>query len=376
MRTSCCILAFLLVFLTCSTRVPTNPSQVLAEFDIFSDGDQLLLPVEFDGKEQLFILDTGASMTFYDSAFYQQLGEALGIVKARTEQGFVEYPWFKAPDAFVGRLSLNTRVPVLCGDLRAFRETDGHQEMGLIGCDFLRQHCIRIDFDAGKLEFLAAVEAEPGFAIPLAFVQNWSYEVKVSIAGEEERFKIDTGHSDYNSGKLEATLFERLLNERKLKKISRDQVVTAFGSKGDTIAALNDFGLGPFTHQQLYFSKGHHNVLGLRYLSRYIVTFDFPNEKMYLKKGKRFDEPDGLDQSGLHILRIDGKTIVKRVDSDSPAERAGIEPNDILLKLDNLDVEKTRMYVLREQLCHAGRTVHACLQRGEQRREFDLKLGR
>ncbi len=365
----------LLVFLTFLAPLPAEPPQDLAEFPIFPDGDVLLLPVQFEGKRYQFMLDTGSTYTIYDSTFRARLGDPLDEVPTVTPNGTIRLPLFDAPEASVGKMSLRTRQPVMCTDLKLVREVSGHPIMGVVGLDFLRQHRLRIDFDAGKVAFLDSLEAEPGISIPLMVLHNHCF-VKASAAGEEVKFMIDTGRGGYVSGDLDAKLCERLMQVRKIRKVSKGFYTTFAGTSADQTIALNEFGLGPFTHHQLYFCSKRMNILGLNYLSRYIVTFDFPNQKMYLKKGKRFDQPDLRDQSGLHILRIDGQTAVGIVDSGSPAARAGIEPKDILLKLDKLDADKTRLHVLRQRLARENEAVHLRLRRGDKERELDLKLGK
>ena len=145
----------LFIFLTFLSPLPAKPPQVLAESPIFADGDGLFLPVHFEGKRYLFVLDTGAARTIYDWSFRARLGDPLDSVPVETPKGYVPRSTFQAPEATVGKMSLHTKQErVFCADLEFAREVSGHQIMGMIGLDFLRQHCIRIDFDAGKLEFL------------------------------------------------------------------------------------------------------------------------------------------------------------------------------------------------------------------------------
>jgi hypothetical protein len=365
----------LLALVTILLPAPAKPSQVLAEFDIFNDGDVLLLPVQVGGNQHLFLLDTGTTNTVYDWTLRALLGDPINNTAVKTARGFVQLSFFRAPEASVGKMSLRTSQPVLCVDLTALREVTGHRIMGVIGLDFLRQHRIRIDFDAGKLAFLDALEAGPGIPISLTQVQQ-RYSVETSVAGEEEAFVIDTGFGGFQSGDLNARLCERLTKARKIRNVSKDCSVSLVGFSEDQIMALEDFCFGPFAHHHLYFGQSPSNLLSLYYLSRYKVTFDFPNQRMYLRKGKRFDQLDLRDQSGLHILRIDGETVVQIVDGGSPAARAGIEPKDILLQLGDLDAEKTRMHVLRQQLAREGETVRLRLRRGDQPREVALKLGK
>jgi hypothetical protein len=356
-------------------RGPAQPSQVLTEFDVFNDGDVLLLPVQLGRKQHLFLFDTGATNTIYDWTLRDLLGDPIDNAAVKTARGLVQLSCFRAPQASVGKMPLRTSQPVLCADLKALREVTGHRIMGIIGLDFLRQHRIQIDFDAGKLVFLDALEADPGIPISLTQVQQ-RYSATFSVAGEEEEFVIDTGLGGLQSGDLNGGLCERLRKARKVRNVSKDCFMSLVGSSQDKIMDLEDFCVAPFAHRHLYFGQSQSNLLGLHYLSRYIVTFDFPNQRMYLRKGKRFDRVDLRDQSGLHILRIDGATVVQVVDAGSPAARAGIEPGDILLRLGDFDAEKTKMHVLRQQLSRERETVRLRLLRGYQFREVALKLGK
>jgi hypothetical protein len=60
--------------------------------------------------------------------------------------------------------------------------------------------------------------------------------------------------------------------------------------------------------------------LGLSFLSRHIVTFDFPNGRVYFEKGKEYKKVDETDMSGLHLLRISNETFVYSVDEGDIAK--------------------------------------------------------
>ena len=101
-------------------------------------------------------------------------------------------------------------------------------------------------------------------------------------------------------------------------------------------------------------------------MSRHIVTFDFPNSKVYFKKGKEFDKVDETDMSGLHLLRISGKTVVYSVDEDSHAHKAGIRANDIILKVGNKEASEYDMWKLRRLLMSGDKKkVVMTIKRGD-----------
>jgi hypothetical protein len=58
-------------------RAPIDPQQVLAEFDIFKDGDAILVPVEIAGKIYQFWVSTGNSYTVFDTSLAGLLGEPI-----------------------------------------------------------------------------------------------------------------------------------------------------------------------------------------------------------------------------------------------------------------------------------------------------------
>ena len=54
----------------------TSDHNVLAEFEIAKQGDPILLPVKFRGKDYLFLFDTGCSVTTFDVSLKHELREA------------------------------------------------------------------------------------------------------------------------------------------------------------------------------------------------------------------------------------------------------------------------------------------------------------
>ena len=81
--------------------------------------------------------------------------------------------------------------------------------------------------------------------------------------------------------------------------------------------------------------------------------------------------------SGLHLLRIENKTVVYSVDVNSPAQKAGIQSGDVILKIGDKDVNDWGMWELRE-VFKAGdnKSVTVTIQRGVDIKEIDILLRR
>src|SRR5262249_6578567 len=75
--------------------------------------------------------------------------------------------------------------------------------------------------------------------------------------------------------------------------------------------------------------------VGAEILTRFIVTFDYPHQRMVLERGGRFTEPFEYDMSGMTLERRQpGRAVITAITPGSPAGEAGIRPGDELLAID------------------------------------------
>jgi len=151
---------------------------------------------------------------------------------------------------------------------------------------------------------------------------------------------------------------------------------TASGTTTPRSGAVHQVKLGPFTHRGLVFHEARFNLLGLSYWSRYAATFDFPAQMAYLEKSRRYDLPEEINRSGLHLLRIDGQTCVHSVDKDSPASAKGIAAEDVIVQFDGKSPDQMSMFSLRRLLTSPGKSVPIVIRRGHEEREVTLELSK
>jgi len=151
--------------------------KTIAEFKITKNRGPILLPVTFIEKDLLFILDTGSSLTVYDTSLRHELGKVKRIEKALTHGGLIKTEIFDAPDAFLGPLNLKDSNEVSCLDLKMLSLIEGRKISGIIGLNFLKRYVIQIDFDQGTLLFLEPLgEQHPewGIELPLRYdTKGW-----------------------------------------------------------------------------------------------------------------------------------------------------------------------------------------------------------
>jgi len=350
--------------------------KILAEFQIPKTGDPILLPVTFKDKELLFVLDTGSSHTAFDTSLRNELGEVKKIEKALTHGTPITAELFDAPKAFLGPLNLQDSGQVSCLDLKIHSLIDGRKISGIIGMNFLRRYVIQIDFDKGTLSFLQTAKGQhSNWGIELAIWYNslGLPFIKSSILKNiNVDFMIDTASN--STGGLGSDIFKQILTKNELTT-SETLIATASGVIQKREVRIDSISVGSFEYEKLIFSEANWSYLGLLFLSRHIVTLDFPNKRIYLRKGKEFKRGDETDMSGLHLLRISNQTVVYSVDEDSPAQKAGIMPKDIILKVDDKDANTYNIYDLRRLLMSEDkRNITMTIKRGEDVKDVTFLL--
>jgi hypothetical protein len=350
--------------------------KILAEFKIPKTGDPILLPVTFIDKEHLFVLDTGCSHTVYDKSLRHELGKVKKIEKALTLGSPIKAEIFDAPDAFLGPLNLKDSNEVSCLDLKMHSLIDGSTVSGIIGMNFLKRHVIQIDFDKGTLSFLQPVEGQhPDWGIELLIRYGklgWPYITSNILDNINVNFSMDTGSN--STGALASDIFEKIISENR-QKTSETLFATASGVIKNRECRIDNISIGSLEYEKLIFSEANWSHLGLLFLSRHIVTFDFPNSRIYLKRGKQFKKEDETDMSGLHLLRISGNTVVYSVDEDSPAQKAGIGPKDIILKVNKKNAIKYDMWELRRLLMSEDkRNITMTIKHGDDVKDVSFLL--
>jgi len=88
---------------------------------------------------------------------------------------------------------------------------------------------------------------------------------------------------------------------------------------------------------------------------------------------RRFAFPDLKDLSGMHLLRLEGKTIVAALDQDCAAIKSGIQLGDEIARINGCDAVKARMATLRLMLCEEGLKV-VLIKRGSEHFTKSLSL--
>jgi len=224
-----------------------------------------------DGAKLPFIVDTGSPATYLSKSLESKLGNRLGTwtFSKYGKQTSGRYP---APRLYLGNTMLMTGANIFTFDFTQLSSRSGHPIMGVLGLDCLRHYCIQLDFETGTLRFLGSNRVDTahlGKAFPLTFsslnqndTNQWDIYPLIDqsnlAGGNSAGLVIDTGCNIDG-------LVER-------------------GAAKEQATRLPEVVWDEETYTNIHVGIERINALGLRFLARHLVTFDFPHDMMYLKQ--------------------------------------------------------------------------------------------
>jgi hypothetical protein len=183
----------LLLLCSCATAAHPPPiapaAELPAEVSMNKDAGRgmcLFLMLRMEREELPFVVDTGLTITAFDKSLEKKLGKCLGKIRWKHYSETLEAGVYAAPKLMVGSTRLMTATNICSLDLKDLRNLSGRPVMGVLGMDCLRHYCIELDFDGGKIRFLAPDRldtARAGKAFPLTF--RWETPVvhPIGLAG-------------------------------------------------------------------------------------------------------------------------------------------------------------------------------------------------
>ena len=370
------------VLITCAMATKTlapalgNDPPARQVFKVATDGDALLLPVTINGKQYSFLVDTCASSNLLDPALTRHL---VPLKKRARINGLALGQMYSMRGARVGAVALNDESEGARIDLSGFRDSSGHDIYGFLGMPFLLDQVVQVDFERGELTLLKTAPHDAGNAFDISYDKLGALMMNIRFAGAESTaFYVDTGAISVGCSlellREDIDRFDRRSSFVPSPIVSWVQTVN--GREQSRQGWLHELPISGFRQNWVGIGEGPRRAVGLYFLSKYLVTFDFPNKRLYLRTTKRSPDADPLDASGLHFVRRAGRTIIDGVDPKSPADAAGIVVGDQIRTIDGKESTTTSLYQLRVLLASDGRKLRLVTEGTKGPREVELQLPR
>lgn len=306
------------------------------EFSIARQGRFVFVDAYIADEATRLLVDTGSTRTGLDQRFKPQLGEATGQQKTAAFGRPVDVTLHRAPQIRLGNLQIILTNEVYSRDFSAERTVLAENFWGTIGEDALRNFVVQFDFDAGVMRLATTmpdeIAATLGTKLQLKSNDNGRTTVEGIIGDERPKFLISTGS---NTTCLQSDLFDALRRAGKLEAGREKNVIVPAGLTQSQTGLLREPRIGPHIHDEIVCDRDTYSSLGLRYLSRYIVTIDYPNHCLYLQPGETYQRKARRGFTGISAIKDQDSFVVTRIQPGSPAEVAGIQRGDRILKIDD-----------------------------------------
>ncbi|MCM2303049.1 MAG: aspartyl protease family protein [Flavobacteriaceae bacterium] len=321
----------------------------------------IIIPIEINGKELSFILDSGVSTTVLfnlmpsDSLVLKNVEKI--VLQGLGEGDNVEALLSKSNHFRIKNIQNNNQNLYIVINAKIDLSAKlGETIHGIIGYDLLKDFIVKIDYskkqihfyDPSKYEYKECKKCE---TFELEINKNKPYvNANVSIFENQELFPvkllIDSGGSDA------LWLFENSKSEIQCPPLNFIDYLgeglsgSIFGKR----SRINRFKLGNFEFKEPTASfpdsssvafvktfKERNGSIGGKILKRFQVILDYPNNKISLKKNKDFNEPFNYNMSGIDLVYQGQKLVREKEVTTFKVERDdgyAARGNEIILSYD------------------------------------------
>ncbi|WP_106916632.1 PDZ domain-containing protein [Chryseobacterium aurantiacum] len=281
----------------------------------------IFIPINVNGAELTFLLDTGVAETILFSLENKEL--KLGNVEKIKFSGLggsLSIDGLKS-DRNIGRIGdalVNTSMSlyVIIDEEFNISSHVGIPVNGVIGYHFFKDHPIFIDYISKKITVYENIDLlkkkiRKFEELPITIERDKPYlyaGVEMTSEKKDSKLLIDLGNSDA------IWLFPTLIKNFVYNRPNIDDFLGR-GFNGDIYgkrSRIHNFYLGdfkfekPLTAMPDEFSIQHVNLvenrkgsIGGEITRRFTVIFDYPNKKLYLRKNRNFSDPFHFNMSGL-----------------------------------------------------------------------------
>jgi hypothetical protein len=394
-RNDCLILLTLLVSLSlpCFAQAQEEFVQPAARlltsfpFRQFSGGVILIRATLNDDKDSLnFILDTGSGGISLDSQTVDQLklpnqlsDKTIRGIAGIRKVNFSYNNTLRLPGLRVD--SLNFHI----NDYDILTSVYGEHIDGIIGYSFFNRYIVKINYDSLLVQVYSkgSMKYPKGGYLLKPLLVNLLIQ-SARISDEEDRiarFYFDTGaglclllSTDFVE---DSTLFSP-----KRKKVAT-QVEGLGGKKQMELTTVRNFRLGPYRFKRVpaYIFDDEFNVTSYPYLGgligndllrRFNVILNYEKRDIYITPNSHYRDLFDYSYTGLNFYLVNNEVVITDVMKNSPAEKAGFLPDDVIMAVNNNFSKNIQVY--KTTLQNPGEKIKILVYRNGQPLLLSIKV--
>ena len=360
------------------TRIP---------FTIISGGTVIIKAQFEDYKDSLnFILDTGSGGISLDSSTVELIGlessksqrVIRGIAGSR-KVNFVYKKSIKFPGLTVDSLDFHIN------NYEILTSSYGVKVDGVIGLSFLRRYIVQLNYDEkwievytpGKINYPKGGHLLHPKFIGLPVIPT---TIKDNVLSNSD-FIFDTG-AGLNMLLSEDYVKDSTIINRK-RKLYVTQAEGLGGKKVMNTTVVKSISVGPYKFRwvPIYIFKDDYNitnyprmggVIGNDILRRFNTIINYPSKEIYIKPNTHFQDDFDYSYTGLGLYQYFDAIRVEDVVENSPGDKAGFKPNDIIISVENNFTNNILAY--KQLMQNAGSSVKVVVSRNNELLQLILEI--
>ncbi|MBL1223024.1 aspartyl protease family protein [Chryseobacterium sp. L7] len=427
------LVLFLSIFLSAQNSFELiNTKKAVIPFKLINN--LIFIPITVNGAELTFMLDTGVAETILFSLDNKEVKlQNIEKIKFSGLGGNLSIDGFKSDRniAKIGDNVINSSMLLYIVVDEEFNISShiGIPVNGVIGYHFFKNHPISIDYTSKKLTIY---QDEKTFkkkirkfdVLPMSIEKDKPYlyaDIEMTNEKRSSKLLIDLGNSDA------IWLFPTLIKDFVYNRPNIDDYLGR-GFNGDIFGKrsrihnfyLNDFKFekpltsmpDEYSIQHVTLVKDRKGSVGGEIMRRFSIVFDYPGEKLYLKKNRNFNDPFHFNMSGLDFkqdglewqqdrVKIEPKQLsptsfgteismgnnfqykftlkpifsVAGVRKDSPAFNAGLKKDDRIITINGSRTsDMTMEKILEIMKSDEGRNITMVVMRKDKEMTFSFVL--
>ena len=324
-----------------------KPGSKVEKIPFYLNDNLIYLPIQLNGQEKLWIVDSGASHSLIDEDYAKQLGLVIhpGIkgfgFGGNFELSHVKLPSYGTQDVQIK----NQTIYTLKGLAQRFSSP---QAMGILGYDFLSRFVVKIDYAnqsiflyenshfnyKGNGNIINAPLKYNTFSLPVTldkqFYGYWSidlgaYDASLHYSFAKKHELLQRKGLETLSAGIENAILERTVKFDSLT-IGSYKIHPAYinipVSKGLGTGAIGELA----------------GNLGNSILRHFVIYLDYKNQQVIIEPGKNFNHTFPQNLTGLTIGYSDEEKLpfVAHISPESPAARVNLKIGDDIIVINEL----------------------------------------
>jgi hypothetical protein len=348
-------------------------------FTLYGNHTFIKLKAGFSADSLNFIFDIGAGLSILSNDVFSKAAAQKGSVAQRQLEGaggFEHSNTLDSVDLYYGNSAFND-LTLYSFDANSLSESIGQRIDGVIGADILKKYQVFINYNTSTLElydFAEKVVIKNAQLTPFELIEDIPVIVTTIITPQGKNVKARL-YFDSGAG-ISLILNTPFVQQHALDK-EKDKLITykiqGMGKASSSVlATFQSLEIGKFKFRDIPVSLSRategvsaasdiDGILGNDIIKHFNVLLNYNAKEMTLLLNKQFRQEYKKHYSGSRYKIREGKIFIDAILSESPAEKAGLMPQDIILSVNGKAFNDIELF--RKAVDQPGKKLTFTIQR-------------